>query len=388
MTIVCFMGIFIGSFSLALITAIMNGFEVAIHTKMQGIHSQIIIQSYGNDIDCDVLSSIVQKEFPEIIALSPTASHHILLRTNNRPEEIPAVALLKGIDPDKEQLTSSLAQKIISTMPTASSFAQLFTENHLIIGKQLAYNNQLTIGDSVEILFMREEKIHGRKITFDSQSAIISGIFDTGIDEFDSNVAYCSLPFLETIYPNANIEQINCSLAPHTNETAIIQKLRNRLGLDVYSWKDLYPSLVASLKLEKYVSFFILALVLLVASMNILSLLFMHITQKRPIIALLQALGMPIHSINELFFIMGITISGTASISGLLTATFVSWLLQTYPFITLPDAYYVTHLPVAMNYSILGIVFCTVMILSSCAVWLPIQRIRSINISNVLRFEG
>src|SRR5690348_8015822 len=82
MTIVCFAGIFIGSFSLALITAIMNGFEVAIHTKMQGIHSHIIIQSYGNDIDYDVLASIVHKEFPEIIALSPTASHHILLRTN------------------------------------------------------------------------------------------------------------------------------------------------------------------------------------------------------------------------------------------------------------------------------------------------------------------
>ena len=193
---------------------------------------------------------------------------------------------------------------------------------------------------------------------------------------------------MEKIYPNTIIEQINCALAPHTDEAAIIHKLRTRLGLDVYSWKDLYPSLVASLKLEKYVSFFILALVLLVASMNILSLLFMHITQKRPIIALLQALGMPLRSINELFFIMGITISSLASIGGLLAAIFTSWLLQTYPFITLPDAYYVTHLPVAMNWHIIGIVFCTVMILSSCAVWLPIQRIRSINISNVLRFEG
>lgn len=388
MTIVCFAGIFIGSFSLALITAIMNGFEVAIHTKMQGIHSHIIIESYGNDIDYDVLSSIIHKEFPEIRALSPTASHHILLRTNHTSEEMPAVTLLKGIDPEKEELTSTLAQKIVATMPSTASFAQLFTENHLIIGKQLARNNQLNVGDPVEILFIREEKIQGKKITFDTQSAIIGGIFDTGIDEFDSNVAYCSLSFLEKIYPNIIIEQINCALGPHADETKIIQRLRNRLGLDVYSWKDLYPSLVASLKLEKYVSFFILALVLLVASMNILSLLFMHITQKRPIIALLQALGMPIHSINKLFFIMGITISSVASSAGLLAAIVVSWLLQAYPFITLPDAYYVTHLPIAMNWHIITIVFCTVMILSSCAVWLPIQRIRSINISNVLRFEG
>ena len=55
MTIICFVGIFIGSFALALVTAVMNGFEVAIHAKMQGIHSNIIIQSYKNDINLDVL---------------------------------------------------------------------------------------------------------------------------------------------------------------------------------------------------------------------------------------------------------------------------------------------------------------------------------------------
>jgi ABC-type lipoprotein release transport system permease subunit len=97
---------------------------------------------------------------------------------------------------------------------------------------------------------------------------------------------------------------------------------------------------------------------------------------------------MPIHSINALFFIMGITISCSASLCGLATAICASLFLQKYPFITLPDAYYVTHLPVAMNWYIIGSVFGVVMILSACAIWLPIQRIRSINISRVLRFEG
>ena len=83
MTIVCFVGIFIGSFSLALITAIMNGFEVAIHEKMQGIHANIIIQSYNNNINTRCTCSRATKEFPEIIAFSPMATHHILLRTND-----------------------------------------------------------------------------------------------------------------------------------------------------------------------------------------------------------------------------------------------------------------------------------------------------------------
>lgn len=388
MTIICFMGIFIGSFSLALITAIMNGFEVTIHKKMQGIHSDIIIQSYKNDIDLDVLGAILKNEFPEIAAFSPTASHHILLRTDESSEDTPSVAMIKGIDPATEQLTSSLSQKIIKTLPGVTDFSTLFTNDYIVVGKQLAQNNHLAVGDQIELLFIREGHMRGKKITFDTQHTIISGIFDTGIDEFDNGVVYSSLSFLEKLYPNIMIEQINVTLASDADENTTIQKLRDRLGLDVYSWKDLYPSLVASLKLEKYVSFFILALILLVASMNIISLLFMQITQKRPIIATLKAMGMTNSAISTIFFTMAMIISSSACISGLLAALGASFILQKYPFITLPDTYYVTHLPVAMTWQIIGAVLCVVILFSVCAILLPLQRIRTINISRVLRFEG
>jgi lipoprotein-releasing system permease protein len=387
MTIICFAGIFIGSFSLALITAIMNGFEVAIHEKMQGIHAHIIMQSYRNDIDCNLLGSILKKEFPEIIGFSPSVSHHILIHTQDS-EETPIVAMIKGINPDTEKLTSSLPKKIIKTLPNIKNFSSLFIDNHIVIGKQMAQNNQIMVGDIIDLLFIREGQITGKKITFDSYPANISGIFETGIDEFDNGVIYSSLSFLEKLYPNIMVEQINLALNPEADEKAIIQKLRNRTGLEVYSWKDLYPSLVASLKLEKYVSFFILALILLVASMNIISLLFMQITQKRSVIALLKAMGMTNTAIQKIFFTLAMMLSSIACIAGLLAALFASYILQKYPFINLPDTYYVTHLPVAMTWHILCAVFGVVIFFSMCAVLLPIQRISSINISRVLRFEG
>jgi lipoprotein-releasing system permease protein len=387
MTIICFTGIFIGSFSLALVTAIMNGFEVAIHEKMQGVHSNIIIQSYKDGIDLDVLGPILQKEFPEINAFSPMATQHVLLRSHERSEDIPAVIAIRGIDPKTEKHVSALSKKIIQRLPSIE-YSELFTDNQIIIGKQLARNNEITIGDTVELLFMRDGKIQGNRITFDAQKAIVSGIFDTGIDEFDQAIVYSSLSFLEELYPNIDIGYVNIALNPNIDETYIIEKLHSRLDLDVYSWKDLYPSLVASLKLEKYVSFFILALILLVASMNIISLIFMQITQKRPDIALLKAIGMSHSSISSIFFIIGMTISCSASLCGLIAACFASMVLKKYPFIQLPDTYYVTHLPVAMNWYIVCAVFCVVVMFSICATLFPIQRIRSINIARVLRFEG
>ncbi len=389
MTFVCLSGIFIGSFSLALITAIMNGFEVTIYEKMQGIHANLTIQSYGNDdIDMDTVEHILDNEFPDIKAYSPLATHHVLLRSPHVQDNTPSVVIIRGVNPHAEKNTSSIAQKIISPPTSATQFADLFISDTVIIGKQLALNNNIVVSDTIEFLYIQDDHVHGRKITFESYQAIVGGIFDTGIDEFDSNIVYCSLSFFEKLFPNMTIEQINVALAPGSNEENIIKTLHNRLDLNVYSWKSLYPSLVATLKLEKYVSFFIIALILLVASMNIISLLFMHITQKRPDIALLKAMGMSHKQISSIFFIIGLSISCIASSAGLLTALLTSLLLRHYPFITLPDTYYVTQLPIAMTWQILSIVFSVVIFLSIVAVWIPIKRISLINISQVLRFEG
>ena len=384
MSIICFFGIFIGTFALALVTAIMNGFEVTLHKKMQGIHSDIIIQSPYQELNADAIFSVLHNEFPEVSAYSPSTLRHIII-SPSREENVPLVALIKGINPIAESKTTTISHKIIQSIPV-KKFSQLFNDNNIIIGKQLAHTNNLTIGDSLEIFFAREQQKSNR-LTFDSYNAIVSGIFSTGIDEFDSSIIYGSLQFLEKLFSHAPIEQINIALKPNTNETVVINKLQQRFGLHVFSWKNLYPALVATLTLEKYVSFFILTLILLVASMNIVSLLLMYITQKRTDIALLKSMGMSNAAISSIFFILGMTISVTASLCGIFAAYCTSLFLNYYPFIRLPDTYLVSHLPVSMNWHIALAVFCTVLFLSFFATLFATHHIKSINVSHVLRFE-
>jgi len=387
MTIICFAGIFIGSFSLAVVTAIMHGFEVAIEEKMQGIHAHLTIDGQGRAINLKALTPVLRNEFPEVISFTPHTTRHALIRLPDELDTTPSVVILNAINPETELTTSTLFDKIIIP-ENKKQFPLLVNDNNIIIGKQLAIRNDITIGDTIELLFIREEKINNRKVTFDAQPVTIGGIFNTGIDEFDTGVIYCSFDLLEKMFPNTTIEQITLKLHPHTDEKQLIQKLHNRIGLSVYSWKDLYPSLIAAQKLEKYVSFFIIALILLVASMNIISLLYMQITQKRHDIAMLKALGMTNAAISHIFLIIGMTISISASSLGLLGSLIASYLIKRFPFITLPDTYYVTHVPIAMNWHILCAVFCVVLMFSLCAIWFAVQQIRSINISRVLRFEG
>ena len=384
---ICFISILIGTFSLGLVTAIMHGFEIVIHEKMQGIHAQATIQGHGQALNIKAISTVLNNEFPSVAAFSPSITEHALVHTEDKEAPL-TVVILKGIDPTQEAQVSRLQDKIVRLPGTPSTLQESIHDNRILIGKALAENLGVKLGDEIDLFYLEKLEQARKKVTLDSIQAIIGGIFDTGIDEFDTGLVFCSRAFLESLFAETGITSINLKFKPGTDEQKVITRLKDRLDLEVYSWKDLYPALVSALKLEKYVMFFILMLITLVASMNMISLLFMQITQKRGDIAILKAMGVAHHTITSIFVVIGMSISSIAASIGLALAWLASWILEHYPFIQLPDAYYVSHLPAKMEWSVLVVVFASVMLLSFIATWLPARKTRNINVADVLRFEG
>src|SRR5690606_10134006 len=129
-----------------------------------------------------------------------------LIHLPHLEENTPTVVMLQGINPELEKLTSSLYKKVI--LPIDTPFEQLFQHNSVIIGHQCALHNNIQVGDTIELLFIRGEKIKNRKVTFDSQTVTVGGIFNTGIDEFDTSIIYCSFDLLNNIFPNVATEQV------------------------------------------------------------------------------------------------------------------------------------------------------------------------------------
>lgn len=386
MIIICFCGIFIGTLALALVASVMNGFEKVTHQKLQGIHSQIIMRSYGKELNASAIENVL-KTVPAVQAYSPTAYKQVIIQ-NPDSDDITNAVLLKGIDPALENSTSSIASKIKQHLGDAATLPALIKDNQIAIGAKLAENLHINPGDQIDLLYIHQDKIKNRKITLDKQSAIVSALFSTGIEEFDSGLVLASIDFLKQMYPDAGITQFNIQLAPGSNESDTITQLRNTFKLDVFSWKDLYPALVSALKLEKYAMFFILALIALVASMSIVSLIFMQILQKRPDIAILKSMGMASGTIITLFMVMGIGLAACAAAAGLITAYLMGLLIERYPFITLPDTYYVSHLPIAMEWNIFLAIFLLVILMALIATWIPARAIKTMKTAQVLRFEG
>lgn len=380
-TLICFISIFVASGSLTLVNAVMRGFQVAVHQKLQGIHADATIQSYDAPLNEQAIQQVISDEFPEIVASSPVHIGNALIQSDEYAH--PTVLILNGIDPHKERLVSNIETKLTPH----GSLATIVHGNTVAIGRNIADAHNLCVGDTFTLYYL-DELSGKRKVTVHQQEALVGGIFKTGIEEYDANLIYTSLSFFHKLFSHDGADQIKITFAPTIDHEISIKKLHQRLMLDVYSWKQLYPSLVSALQLERYAMFFILLLITIVASMNIIALLFMLIQAKKSDIAILHSMGASLRMIKSIFIAIALTITGLATTLGLLCAAGICWLLNTYPFITLPDTYYVSHLPAQLEWHMIVLVFATIMIIAILATIVPLRNIKRSAIAQVLRFEG
>lgn len=389
MTKMCFLGIAIGTFALMLTLIITNGFEKVISEKMRGINTDIIISAPGGGkLDFMSIAKALKTEMPDRIkAVGAKTIRQALISS----EKTQSVMFLTGVDVATEGLVSSLGDKVIKpTIPVhlsgQNSLAMLLKPGYVLVGQKTAQEYDLHVGSQVDLLI--PEATGKRKIVLDKHRVTVAGVFKVGLEEFDSNLLFMPLEDLHELFDEKGADFVTVKLTKSEDyflhETLFL--LRKRLShLEIRSWQDLYPALVASLKLEKYVMFFILALITLVACMNMISLLFMQIQNKRYDIAILQSMGCASLDLQAVFLALGMVITLGASLFGLGLAFIAGSILERYPFIQLPDVYYVSYLPARMDASIFIVVFVATLLLGFLATWIPARRTQKIDILQVLR---
>ncbi|MBI2352951.1 ABC transporter permease [Candidatus Dependentiae bacterium] len=381
---ICFFSICIAICALTLVVCVMRGFEDATYQKMQTIYPDLIIDAHGDELNVDLLKKLLQAPSFQIQNSSAHRLGQALLY--NKEYGSPTVIFIRGIDPKQEELVTNLAKKI--TLPLShNSLPEIIHKNYIFIGKKLAQETNLSIHDKATLLYSNDEP-SGLKMTFQQAPVIIGGIFKTGIDDFDNNLVFCSFSLFQQLFPDQPATQMYIKLNNLCYEQQSINLLKEKLNIDVYSWKDLYPTLISALKLEKWAMFFILSLIVLVASMNMISLTFMYITQKRKEIALLLCFGMPLYKIKLIFMAITLSIGFGATLFGLSLAYLIGVIMQVYPFISLPDEAYVTsYLPIKLDPVIFSVILVTSMLLSFIASIIAIKKIKFHSIAHILKYE-
>jgi len=219
----------------------------------------------------------------------------------------------------------------------------------------------------------------------------IAGIFETGMYEYDSSMAYCALDEAQSFLKMGSAVTgiaVKTDDFFHARDTAA--RLQTALGFPYWArdWIDMNRNLFSALKLEKVTMFLILTLIILVAAFNIISSLVMVVMEKGREIAILRSMGATRRFVRRIFLWQGVLIGCTGTLIGLVIGLILCTVLDKWHFIQLPgDVYYFTTLPVRMQASDFALVTLAAAAISLLATLFPAWQAGRLEPVEALRYE-
>ena len=360
-SIFSFIGISLGVAVLIIVMSVMNGFRTELINKIVGFNAHVTVKPYENSINLEKLNNnnlnLISKDLifsnsGEAIVINKSYTKGLVLRGYNSKD-------FKKLDVVRKGNLIGNSNQLI--------------KDYISIGRELSFILDLKVGDKISIMSPSGiETIIGslpKQETF-----IINSIFDSGLADFDSNIAFINLETLESFFgfqkKDRNLE-IYLNNPSNIEVTKIqIQKIFNNEL--VFTWSDMNSSLFSALKVERNVMFIILSLIIIVAAFNIISGLTILVKNKTKDIAILKSIGVLNKSITKIFFLVGVIIGTTATLFGIFLGIMFSlyienlreFLSNTFNISLFPEEiYFLSTMPSEINpVSIFIISICSIFI--------------------------
>jgi lipoprotein-releasing system permease protein len=318
-------GVMLGVMALIIVLAVMTGFEEDLKEKILGTNAHVVVVRNGAPMEDYRQVMAKLKGFKGVTATTPFIYNQVMISSGKNVSGV----VLRGIDVSTDRLVTGLSKSVVEGTidrlePKMGAGSEAYPG--LLVGKELAKHLHLFVGDKVNVISPMGN-ITPLGMMPKMKPFRVAGIFNTGMFEYDSTLAYVSLGQAQAFFDLEDTVtgiQLKVQDVYHTGELA--RSINRTLGPDYYArdWMQMNRNILFALKTEKVVMFIILTLIVLVAAFGIASTLFMVVMEKNRDIAILKSMGATGGSIMKIFVLEGLVIGiiGTALgvVSGLLIA--------------------------------------------------------------------
>ena len=340
-TLLTSLGVGLGTAVLIIVLSVMNGFENELRKRILGVIPHVTLESSGGFEDIENISKSISED-NDVVAVAPFLSSQVVI--NNR--DVSKGVVIKGTS----------AQDEISIIPDnmlIGEIESLEDGSNIILGDSLAYELNVAVGDSVNLLNIDQSNpLIGvpRVVAFK-----VVGVFSVG-SEVDQNYALISSnSFLKLIKPKNGIGlelKVQNVLEARNIGRAIIEKLDTTNYIKMTSWDQSYGGLFRAVQLEKIMVSLLMSLILLVAILSLLMSVNNLVKTNEKEIAILRTIGYSKWAIQSIFIqlILTIGIFGIffGNLLGFFLASniteFLNFLSQIFN-ISMLDVYYLDYFP-------------------------------------------
>ena len=384
-SIFSFIGISLGVAVLIIVMSVMNGFRAELVDKIVGFNSHIIIQSDDINKDLELAKNEQIKDLS--ISILPSGHGEVVLINKNFTKGLS----LRGYD-QKDFKKLEIFKKV-----KFEENKKIFENNKIAIGKELSFDLGLSVGDNILLMSpVGENTIIGNLPKQEIYQ--ISYIFESGLLEFDKNVAFVNFNSLKNLL---NLEESNRNIEVYLKYPLEIEMAKSKFqevytSNLIYTWADLNRSLFSALKVERNVMFIILSLIIIVAAFNIISGLTILVKNKTKDIAILKSIGVLNKSIYKIFFLIGFYIGFTATLFGVTVGVLFSIYIeniraaisQFFNISLFPEEiYFLSKMPSEINIkSVILISLCSILATTIVSIF-PAKKASKLDPIKALKYE-
>lgn len=348
----CIVSISMAVAAMIIVHGINCGFHAATIKSLKGIYPDFIMQAPGGYVAVDAIEAVIKKEFPQLTAVSPYVIEQGLCKVPDKNIK-PAGLYIKIIYPDREARCTHLQSLV--TIPHHDLIAGCTVNGRVIIGHLLAKNLDLALNDKLEVIIAHE--LTGNEYKTITIPVVVGGIIKTGLEELDTTCMIMHYQWYAQHVSDAHHTHIGLACSQNNQKSVHPQLTRRFAGLVVQDWLSLNPYLLEALTLEQYAFFAIMLIITAIACITIVAVLILFIYQKNVDIAVLYLHGASYRTIKHIFMSVALLINSMASCIGIALAILIKLFLYIHP-ITLPDAYYISTVPMEFSYTTATLVFC------------------------------
>lgn len=363
-TAISVIGVAAGVAALIIALAITNGMRRDLEDRLVGSTSHVDLMRVKADGIRDWRPLMAElRKVPHVVAAAPGLYGQVLISRGARS----GGGLIKGIIPADERQIGDLLQSIkqgsaqelapLALPPSSSrsnSTQQAQALPPIVIGRDLAETIGAQIGDTVWVTSPQGE-LTPLGIMPRVERYRLVGTFESGFYQYDSSYGFLRLSDAQRLFSEPDlISVISFKVDDLYHADRIGQQIAARAnalrggGFETTNWMEQNRELFRALKLEQYATFIVLALIVVVAALNILIALTMMVMEKTRDIAVLMSFGVRIDQVRRIFLMQGLLISVIGTILGLVIGYALSWIGGHYRFIHLDASVYsLDYLPFA-----------------------------------------
>jgi len=383
-SLISIIGVMIGTAALIVVLSVFNGFNGLVTSLLVGFDPHIRIEKpkNGNISNLDSLERILS-DIKEIKSFSPAISEKAMIITG----QINRVIIINGVDEKKIGEVSGVKNKIINGKFEFDDNSEI---KSIVLGLTLADRLGVIKGDTV--FLASSSGMESSMLQFSNPKVMklkIVGIFESNNKDYDNFYAYISLSAAKELF-NTNYSTIEVRLNDINNSLKVKKKIENVLpaGFTVLTWYDLHKDLYSIMKIERWVAYIILCLIIAVATFNILGSLTMTVIEKKRDIGVMVSFGFTKKRIARIFMFQGLLVGIIGTFLGCMLGLFLCVLQIKYGLFPLdPNMYIISALPVELRWTdFIYVSFASILICYLATIY-PSRRAANLLPIDAIRWE-